>query len=555
MQIIGGKAVFGGIAIGKISIYKRKQKQVKRYKVEDVQAEIERFDVAREGAKTQLGRLYEKALKEVGETNAMIFEVHQMMLDDLDYIDSIHNIITTQLVNAEYAVATTADNFAAMFLAMDDDYMRERAADIKDISERVISILTGNQNGTVITDEPVIILADDLAPSETVQLDKDKVLGFVTINGSTNSHTAILARTMNIPAIIQAEIELDDKYDGAFAIVDGHTGTIYMNPDEETVCVMTEKQEKDLEKKRLLQELKGKENVTLDGQSIHVYANVGSIADVANALKQDANGIGLFRSEFVYLEKENDYPTEEEQFQIYKTAAENMAGKKVIIRTLDIGADKQASYFNIAEEENPALGYRAIRICLDRVEVFKTQLRALIRASAFGNISIMFPMIISVEEVVQIKKIVEDVKDELRTKNVPFNENIELGIMIETPAAALISDELAPLVDFFSVGTNDLSQYTLAIDRQNEMLDKSFNPHHKAILKLIKMAADNAHKHGKWIGICGELGADLTLTETFLAMGIDELSVSPTFILGLRKKIRETNVSEIREQRLEELGF
>lgn len=555
MHIIGGKAVFGGIAIGKISIYKRKQKQIKRYKVEDVKAEIERFEVAREGAKTQLGGLYEKAVKEVGETNAMIFEVHQMMLDDLDYIDSIHNIITTQLVNAEYAVATTADNFAAMFLAMNDDYMRERAADIKDISERVISTLTGNRAGTVLTDEPVIILADDLAPSETVQLDKDKVLGFVTINGSTNSHTAILARTMNIPAIIQAEIELDDNYDGAFTIVDGHTGTIYINPDEETVRVMTEKQEKDLEKKRLLQELKGKENITLDGQSIHVYANVGSIADVANALKQDANGIGLFRSEFVYLEKEDDYPTEEEQFHVYKTAAENMAGKKVIIRTLDIGADKQASYFNIAKEENPALGYRAIRICLDRVEVFKTQLRALLRASAFGNISIMFPMIISVEEVVQIKKIVEEVKDELRTKNVPFKEDIELGIMIETPAAALISDELAPLVDFFSVGTNDLSQYTLAIDRQNEMLDKSFNPHHKAILKLIKMAADNAHKHGKWIGICGELGADLTLTETFLAMGIDELSVSPTFILGLRKKIRETNVSEIREQRLAELGF
>lgn len=555
MHIISGKAVFSGVAIGKLSIYKRNEQQIKRYKVDDAQAEIARFEAAREGAKTQLQGLYEKALKEVGEANAMIFEVHQMMLEDLDYLDSIHNIISSQLVNAEYAVATTADNFAAMFSAMDDDYMRERAADVKDISERVVSVLSGNNAGAVASDEPMIILADDLAPSETVQLDKDKVLGFVTINGSTNSHTAILARTMNIPAIIQADITLDEKYDGQLAIVDGHTGTVYIQPDEETVRVMTEKREKDLEKKRLLQELKGKENVTLDGQSINLYANVGSVADVANALRQDAHGIGLFRSEFVYLEKEDDYPTEDEQFLIYKAAAENMAGKKVIIRTLDIGADKQASYFNLAHEENPALGYRAIRICLDRVDVFKTQLRALLRASAYGNISIMFPMIISAEEVIQVKKIVEEVKDELRAKGVPFKEDIELGIMIETPAAAMVSDELAPLVDFFSVGTNDLSQYTLAIDRQNDMLDKFFNPHHKAILRLIKIAADNAHKHGAWIGICGELGADLALTETFLAMGIDELSVSPTFILGLRKKIRETNVSEIREQRLKELGF
>lgn len=555
MHIISGKAVFSGVAIGKLSIYKRNEQQIKRYKIEDAQAEIARFEEARESSKLQLQGLYEKALKEVGEANAMIFEVHQMMLDDLDYLDSIHNIISSQAVNAEYAVATTADNFATMFLAMDDDYMRERAADVKDISERVINVLSGNSNGAVASDEPMIILADDLAPSETVQLDKDKVLGFVTVNGSTNSHTAILARTMNIPAIIQADIELDESYDGQLAVVDGHTGTVYIQPDEETVRVMTEKREKDLEKKKLLLELKGKENVTLDGQKINLYANVGSVADVANALRQDAHGIGLFRSEFVYLEKENDYPTEEEQFRIYKAAAENMAGKKVIIRTLDIGADKQASYFNLAHEENPALGYRAIRICLDRVDVFKTQLRALLRASAYGNISIMFPMIISAEEVIAIKKIVEEVKEELRAKEVPFKEDIELGIMIETPAAAMVSDELAPLVDFFSVGTNDLSQYTLAIDRQNDMLDKFFNPHHKAILRLIKIAADNAHKHGAWIGICGELGADLDLTETFLAMGIDELSVSPTFILGLRKKIRETNVAEIREQRLAELGF
>ena len=555
MHIISGKAVFSGVAIGKLSLYKRNEQQIKRFKIEDTTAEINRFEEARDCAKNQLQGLYEKALKEVGEANAMIFEVHQMMLEDLDYLDSIHNIISNQMVNAEYAVATTADNFAAMFSAMDDDYMRERAADVKDISERVINALLGNASGAVDSNEPMIILADDLAPSETVQLDKDKVLGFVTVNGSTNSHTAILARTMNIPAIIQADIELDEKYDGMQAIVDGHTGTVYIQPDEETMRVMTEKREKDLEKKKLLEELKGKDNVTLDGQKINLYANVGSVADVAKALNQDAHGIGLFRSEFVYLEKENDYPTEEEQFHVYKAAAENMAGKKVIIRTLDIGADKQASYFNLAHEENPALGYRAIRICLDRVDVFKTQLRALLRASAYGNISIMFPMIISADEVIQIKKILEEVKDELRAKSIPFKEDIEIGIMIETPAAAMVSDELAPLVDFFSVGTNDLSQYTLAIDRQNDMLDKFFQPHHKAILRLIKIAADNAHKHGAWIGICGELGADLDLTETFLAMGIDELSVSPTFILGLRKKIRETNVAEIREKRLAELGL
>lgn len=552
MHIISGKAVFGGIAIGKISLYQRKEQQIKRYKIDDVAAETTRFDEAKEAAKLELQSLYEKALKEVGEANAMIFEVHQMMLEDLDYLESIKNIISSQLVNAEYAVATTADNFAAMFSAMDDDYMRERAADVKDISERVLNILGGGSQSGVKSSEPVIIVADDLAPSETVQLDKDKVLGFVTIHGSTNSHTAILARTMNIPAIIQADIELLPKYDGAMAIVDGFTGTIYIEPDEETVRIMEEKRDKDLEKKRLLLELKGKENVTLDGQKINVYANIGSVADIANALAQDAGGIGLFRSEFVYLEKD-DYPTEEEQFQIYRTAAENMAGKKVIIRTLDIGADKQASYFGIDEEENPALGYRAIRICLDRVDVFKTQLRALLRASAFGNISIMFPMIISKQEVLDIKRILEEVKDELRSKGIPFKEDIEIGIMIETPAAALISDELAPEVDFFSVGTNDLTQYTLAIDRQNQKLDKIYDAHHKGLLRLIKMAADNAHKHGAWIGICGELGADLALTETFLAMGIDELSVSPTFVLGLRQKIRETNVSEIREQRLAEV--
>lgn len=555
MQIISGKAVFSGIAIGKLSVYKRNEQQIKRYKITDGVTEKNRFESAREGAKHQLQGLYEKALKEVGETNAMIFEVHQMMLDDLDYIESIHNIITSQMINAEYAVATTADNFAAMFASMDDDYMRERAADVKDISERVIHILSGNQAGAVDSKEPMIILADDLAPSETVQLDKDKVLGFITVNGSTNSHTAILARTMNIPAIIQADIELNDKYDGKPAVIDGHTGTVYVDPDEETLRVMTKRRDEDQDKKRLLLELKGKENVTLDGQKIHLYANVGSVADVANALKQDAHGIGLFRSEFVYLEKEKDYPTEDEQFLIYKAAAENMAGKKVIIRTLDIGADKQASYFQLAHEENPALGYRAIRICLDRVDIFKTQLRALLRASAYGNISIMFPMIISANEVIRIKQIVEEVKEELRNNGVPFKEEIELGIMIETPAAAMVSDELAPLVDFFSVGTNDLSQYTLAIDRQNDMLDPFFDPHHKAILRLIKIAAENAHKYGAWIGICGELAADLALTETFLAMGIDELSVSPTFILDLRKKIRETNVSEIRKQRLEEIEF
>ena len=410
MHIINGKAVFGGVAIGKLSLYKRNEQQVKRTHVDNTAEELSRFEAAKENAKKELNDLYQKALKEVGEAHAMIFEVHQMMLEDLDYLDSIQNIITTQSVNAEYAVATTADNFAAMFSAMDDDYMRERAADVKDISERVINVLSGNNKGAVKSDEPMIILADDLAPSETVQLDKDKVLGFVTVHGSTQSHTAILARTMNIPAIIQADIELDEKYDGVMAVVDGHTGTVYINPDEETVRVMTEKREKDLEKKKLLEELKGKENVTLDGQKINLYANVGSVADVANALKQDAHGIGLFRSEFVYLEKENDYPTEDEQFQIYKAAAENMAGKKVIIRTLDIGADKQASYFNLAHEENPALGYRAIRICLNRIEVFKTQLRALLRASAFGNISIMFPMIISVWEIQKIKEIVEEVK-------------------------------------------------------------------------------------------------------------------------------------------------
>lgn len=553
MQIISGKSVFGGVAIGKISLYKRREQQIKRYRIEDAKAELARFEQAREGAKNELQGLYEKALKEVGEANAMIFEVHQMMLEDLDYLESIQNMISSQMVNAEYAVGTTADNFAAMFSAMDDDYMKERAADVKDISERVLTILSGASKGALNSEEPVIIFADDLAPSETVQLDKDKVLGFVTVHGSTNSHTAILAKTMNIPAIIQADFDLEGDCDGKFAIVDGHTGTVYIEPDEETVHAMEEKREKDFEKKRLLLELKGKENITLDGQKVNVYANIGSVADVANALQQDAHGIGLFRSEFVYLEKEDDYPSEEEQFLIYKAAAENMAGKKVIIRTLDIGADKQASYFNLAAEENPALGYRAIRICLDRIDVFKAQLRALYRASAFGNISIMFPMIISKEEVIEIKKIVEEVKEELRQKEIPFKEDVELGIMIETPAAAMVSDELAPLVDFFSVGTNDLTQYTLAIDRQNQMLEKIYNPHHKALLRLIKIAADNAHKHGAWIGICGELAADTRMTETFLAMGIDELSVSPTFVLGLRKKIRETNVSEIREKRLNEL--
>lgn len=538
MITLSGKSVFGGVAIGKLAFYKREDKQIKRHHVDDVDAEIARFEAAQNTAMEELGALYDKAMKDVGEANAMIFEVHQMMLMDLDYVESIRNIITTQEVNAEYAVGTTGDNFSEMFASMDDAYMQGRAADVKDVSDRLIKILSGGGESGVQTDEPVIVAADDLVPSETVQLDKEKVLGFATMYGSANSHTAILARTMNIPAIIGLGEELKTVYDGKDAIIDGFTGTIYIDPDEETLRVMTEKREEDRKKKALLEELKGKENVTLSGQKINVYANIGNLSDVGAVLQNDAGGIGLFRSEFLYLESE-DFPTEEQQFQVYKQVAENMAGKKVIIRTLDIGADKQVDYFNLDKEENPALGYRAIRICLTRPEIFKTQLRALYRASAFGQIAIMFPMIISVSEVKRIKEIIEEVKAELRETGIPFREDVEIGIMIETPASVMVSRELAKEVDFFSVGTNDLTQYTLAIDRQNQKLDNFYDPHHPAVLRMIQMAADNAHAEGKWIGICGELGADLELTETFLKMGLDELSVSPSMVLPLRKKIRE----------------
>ena len=539
-MVLKGKSVFGGIAIGRLSIYNKKENQVKREKITDVEAEITRFTDAKETAKEQLKGFYEKAVKEVGEVNAAIFEVHQMMLDDLDYVESITNMIRTQEVNAEFAVASTGDNFSKMFAAMDDDYMKERAADVKDISNRVISILQNAENGSVTGEEPVILLADDLAPSETVQLDKSKVLSFVTRHGSTNSHTAILARTMNIPALIG--IDFSEDVNGKMGIVDGYTGKLYIELDEETMKKYEAKKAEDENKKRLLLELKGKENVTLDGKKINLYANIGGVADVANALSNDAGGIGLFRSEFLYLESE-DYPTEEAQFAAYKTVAENMAGKKVIIRTLDIGADKQVDYFHMEKEENPAMGYRAIRICLDRPEIFKTQLRAIYRASYYGTISIMFPMIISVKEVKRIKEIVAEVKAELTTEGIPFKD-CELGIMIETPAAVMISDLLAEEVDFFSIGTNDLTQYTLAIDRQNPKLDSFYDSHHEAILRMLQMVVDNGHKHGCWVGICGELGADTTLTSTFLKMGFDELSVSPAMILRVREEIRNTKEEE-----------
>lgn len=535
-----GKSVFGGIAIGRLSIYNKKDNQVKRQKITDAESEIARFEDAREKAKEQLAGFYEKAVKEVGEVNAAIFEVHQMMLDDLDYIESITNMIRSQEVNAEFAVASTGDNFSQMFAAMDDDYMRERAADVKDISNRVITILQGEEEGAMTGDEPFILLADDLAPSETVQLDKSKVLSFVTRHGSTNSHTAILARTMNIPALIG--VDFDDAVDGKMGIVDGYTGTFYVDPDEETMAQYEAKKAEDENKKRLLLELKGKENVTLDGKKINLYANIGGVADVANALSNDAGGIGLFRSEFLYLESE-DYPTEDAQFAAYKTVAENMAGRKVIIRTLDIGADKQVDYFQMEKEENPAMGYRAIRICLDRPEIFKTQLRAIYRASYYGTISIMFPMIISVKEVKRIKEIIAEVKAELTAEGIPFKD-CEIGVMIETPAAVMISDLLAEEVDFFSIGTNDLTQYTLAIDRQNPKLDNFYDSHHEAILRMLQMVVDNGHKHGCWVGICGELGADTTLTSTFLKMGFDELSVSPSMILRVREEIRKTRVEE-----------
>lgn len=542
MQIYNGKSVFGGIAIGKISVYQKKEQQVKRVKIDDPEQEMARYEKAKAEGIKQLQGLYDKALREVGEANAAIFEVHQMMMEDDGYNESVENIIRSQGVNAEYAVATTGDNYAQMFSAMDDDYMRERAADVRDISERLLTILNGEETGAVDADEPKIIVAEDLAPSETVQLDKDKVLSFVTVKGSLNSHTAILARTMAIPALVNTSVSLESEMDGRLGIVDGADGTFYVDPDEETLAEMKKRQEEDLSRKQLLLTLKGKENVTLDGQKVMLYANIGNIKDLATVIQNDAGGIGLFRSEFIYLEKE-DFPTEEEQFQIYRQVAQTMAGKRVIIRTLDIGADKQCDYFHMEHEENPALGCRAIRICLTRPEIFKTQLRALFRASAFGKIAIMYPMITSVQEVRKIKEIVEEVKAELTSQGVEFG-NPEQGIMIETPAAAIISDDLAKEVDFFSIGTNDLSQYTMAIDRQNPQLDLFFDPHHPAVLRMISLVVENAHKAGIWAGICGELGADQSLTKEFLAMGVDELSVSPGSILPLRKIILETNVGE-----------
>ena len=547
MQTYKGKSVFGGIAIGKISVYKKDEQLVKRVRIEDADAEMERYTEARDTAAAQLQKLYDKALKEVGEANAAIFEVHQMMLEDEDYNESVENIIRSQMVNAEYAVASTADNFAQMFEAMDDDYMRGRAADVRDISERVINVLAGGAGSGLDSDEPVIIAADDLAPSETVQLDKDKVLSFVTAHGSENSHTAILARTMGIPALIGTGIDLDETVNGKLGIVDGANGVVYVDPDVELLEEMKKKQQEEQEKKRLLQTLKGKDNITLDGQKVMLYANVGNIKDLGIALQNDAGGIGLFRSEFIYLGQDH-YPTEEEQFQIYKTVAETMAGRRVIIRTLDIGADKQCDYFELDKEDNPAMGLRAIRICLTRPEIFKTQLRALFRASVYGNINIMYPMIISVDEVRQIKAIVEEVKAELTEQGIEYG-NPAQGIMIETPASVMMSRELAEEVDFFSIGTNDLTQYTLAIDRQNSRLDKFFDSHHPAVLRMIQMTVENAHKAGIWCGICGELGADQTLTKDFLAMGVDELSVSPGSILPLRKIILETNVEEYKKSK------
>lgn len=538
MITLEGKSVFGGVAIGKIQFYKRNEITIKRTRVEDVEAEVERFQNAKAKTLELLKGLYEKALEDVGEANAMIFEAHQLMLEDPDYVESIENIIRSQDVNAEYAIGATADNFAAIFEAMDDAYMQGRAADVRDVSERLLQALSSQNETVMVMDEPVIIAADDLVPSETVQLDKEKVLSFVTMYGSANSHTAILARTMNIPAVIGLGEALKEEYDGKVAIVDGVDGKVYIDPDEETMASMQKKQKKDQEQKELLNQLKGKENVTKSGQKVNVYANIGNLADVGAVLKNDAGGIGLFRSEFLYLESDT-YPTEEQQFAVYKKVAETMAGKKVIIRTLDIGADKQVDYFKLDKEDNPALGYRAIRICLTRPEIFKTQLRALYRASAYGQISIMFPMIISVAEVKKIKEIVEEVKAELRTEGAAFREDVELGIMIETPAAVMVSRELAKEVDFFSVGTNDLTQYTLAIDRQNQKLEDFYDSHHPAVLAMIRMAAESAHAEGKWIGICGELGADVTLTETFLKMGIDELSVAPGMVLKVRQKIRE----------------
>ena len=540
MQSYQGKSVYKGIAMGPVVVLKKNDYQVKRTRIEDPEAEIKRVDEALEKSKEQLQKLYDKAVQEVGEASAAIFEVHQMMLEDDDYLEAIQNTIRTEQINAEYAVAATGDNFAEMFASMDDDYMKARSADIKDISERLVRNLSGQDDADLSSIEPSIIVADDLSPSETVQMDKDKILAFVTVHGSTNSHTAILARMMNIPALIGVDMDLEELHTGMEAVVDGFQGTVIFEPDETVKAQTTEKMAEEAEKLRLLQELKGKENVTLDGHKINIYANIGSVGDIGYVMENDAGGIGLFRSEFLYLGR-NDFPTEEEQFQAYKQAVQMMAGKKVIIRTLDIGADKQVDYFNLGNEDNPAMGYRAIRICLKQPEIFKTQLRALLRAAVYGNLSIMYPMITSTEEVKKIYEIVAEVEEELKAQEIQYKIP-EQGIMIETPAAAIISDRLAEMVDFFSIGTNDLTQYTLAIDRQNEKLDEFYNPHHEALLRMIRMVVDNAHKCGKWAGICGELGADTTLTEEFVRMGLDELSVAPSMVLKLRKIVREMKV-------------
>ena len=542
MQRFQGKSVYKGIAMGPVVVLKKNDYQVKRTRIEDPESEVKRVTEAVEKSQDQLGRLYDKAVKEVGEASAAIFEVHQMMLEDEDYLEAIQNMIQTEQVNAEYAVAVTGDNFAEMFAAMDDDYMKARSADIKDISERLVRNLSGQEDTDLSSIEPSVIVADDLSPSETVQMDKDKILAFVTVHGSTNSHTAILARMMNIPALIGVEMDLDELKTGMTAVVDGFQGQVIFEPDEEIKAETLTRMKEEEEKLKLLQELKGKENITLDGHKINIYANIGSVGDIGYVMENDAGGIGLFRSEFLYLGR-NDFPTEEEQFQAYKQAVQMMAGKKVIIRTLDIGADKQVDYFNLGNEDNPAMGYRAIRICLKQPDIFKTQLRALLRAAVYGNLSIMYPMITSTEEVKRIYEIVAEVEEELKAQEIQYKIP-EQGIMIETPAAVMISDRLAEMVDFFSIGTNDLTQYTLAIDRQNEKLDDFYNPHHEAILRMIQMVVDNAHKCGKWAGICGELGADATLTEQFVRMGLDELSVAPSMVLKLRKIVREMKTEE-----------
>lgn len=549
MITISGKAVCGGISRGSVFVFSRKESTIKRSHIESSEAEIARFEKAREKAIEELSMLYDKALNEVGEANAMIFQIHQMMLEDLDYIESIKNIITDQMLNAETAVGQTCDNFVQMFRAMDDAYMRERSADVKDVSERLIKILSGTDKGGIISDKPVIIVSDDLAPSETVQFDKDKLLAFVTEGGSTSSHASILARMMNIPAIIGAKGILTDSYDGHDAIVDGYTGTIYIDPDDETIKKMEEKKREADEQLKLLQLLKGRDSVTKDGQKIELCANIGNVLDIGAVLKNDAEGIGLFRSEFLYLES-SDYPSEDVQFAVYKDVLSKMINKRVIIRTLDIGADKQVDYFNMPKEENPAMGIRAIRICLTRPDIFKTQLRALFRASVYGKLAIMFPMIASEWEVIKVLEIVDEVKKELDSEGIAYSKNVELGCMIETPAAAVISDILSKHLDFFSIGTNDLTQYTLAADRQNPDIGEFCDTHHKAILRLINLVVQNAHKNNTWVGICGELGADLELTELFLSIGIDELSVTPTAILPIRKKVIETDVSEIKESML-----